>query len=192
MASRNKILNEELTNDPLGRGYAGMDDQQATDDLNTFYRSTAAIDSGEVLNFLLMQNTYQTDGQDTQDRAIWQRMLEVRALAQNAAVPGVPDSAVANPWGSNSIGNITEIRQIKTHQLVTYFTFVIQGDLDVQLEDSNFQNYLSGAQQAGCMSVDQMNALLGLGQNKQSRGQELDVGYPVLVGWVTSARALTK
>ena len=32
------ILNTELTTDPLGRGYAGMTAEQATDDLNTVYR----------------------------------------------------------------------------------------------------------------------------------------------------------
>ncbi len=32
-------LKDELANDPLGRGYAGMSDQGATDDLNTSYRT---------------------------------------------------------------------------------------------------------------------------------------------------------
>jgi len=33
------ILKNELTNDPLGRGYAGMTDAQAADNLNTVYRT---------------------------------------------------------------------------------------------------------------------------------------------------------
>jgi len=32
-------LKTELTTDPLGRGYAGMTDQEAADDLNTTYRT---------------------------------------------------------------------------------------------------------------------------------------------------------
>lgn len=32
--SRRQILKDETTNDPLGRGYAGMSDQQVADDLN--------------------------------------------------------------------------------------------------------------------------------------------------------------
>ena len=32
------VLNTELTTDPLTRGYAGMTDQQAADDINTVYR----------------------------------------------------------------------------------------------------------------------------------------------------------
>ena len=33
------ILSQELDADPLGRGYSGMDDAQAADDLNIEYRS---------------------------------------------------------------------------------------------------------------------------------------------------------
>lgn len=33
------ILNDELTADPLARGYSGLSDQEAADDLNTEYRS---------------------------------------------------------------------------------------------------------------------------------------------------------
>lgn len=32
-------IRDELLNDPLARGYAGMTDQQAADDLNTSYRT---------------------------------------------------------------------------------------------------------------------------------------------------------
>ena len=33
------VLKDELTNDPLVRGYAGMTDEEAADDLNTSYRT---------------------------------------------------------------------------------------------------------------------------------------------------------
>lgn len=32
------ILKDEIDNDPLGRGYAGMSDQEVSDDMNTEYR----------------------------------------------------------------------------------------------------------------------------------------------------------
>jgi len=43
-------LNAELTGDPLARGYAGMDDQQAADDINSVYRDIprAAMNGDEV------------------------------------------------------------------------------------------------------------------------------------------------
>lgn len=50
------ILKDELTNDPLGRGYSGMTDEEAADDLNTIYatdprtRSRVSMSATEVLN----------------------------------------------------------------------------------------------------------------------------------------------
>jgi hypothetical protein len=41
-----QALNTELTTDPLTRGYSGMTDQQAADDLNTVYRTR---DRGSML-----------------------------------------------------------------------------------------------------------------------------------------------
>lgn len=38
-SEQRQALVDELVNDPLGRGYTGMTDQQAADDLNTEYRS---------------------------------------------------------------------------------------------------------------------------------------------------------
>lgn len=45
-------LKDEVTNDPLGRGYAGMDDVAAADDLNTAYRTRnrATMTASEVYN----------------------------------------------------------------------------------------------------------------------------------------------
>lgn len=43
-------LYNELTTDPLARGYAGMNDQAAADDLNSTYRTRtrATLDSSEI------------------------------------------------------------------------------------------------------------------------------------------------
>lgn len=45
-------LRDELLNDPLARGYSGMDDQAASDDLNTVYRerNLTSMSSSEVYN----------------------------------------------------------------------------------------------------------------------------------------------
>ena len=138
----------------------------AATEWNTKNRENTSLDINLVLKFLLLDNTYKTDdGTDTQDRAIWQRMKEVVALADT------PTAAVANPWGSSSLGNITEIQQIKTHQLLSLFTLSAQGNLSVNLSDSNFKVYLAGAQAAGCMSTTQETNLLGL--NKISYANEV-------------------
>lgn len=141
-----------------------------------------ALAVSEILKFLLLDNTHKIDdGTDTQDRSIWQRMKEVVALADT------PSDAISNPWGSSSLGTITEIRQIKTHQLFDFFALSAQGNLSIDLTDSNFQVYLAGAQSAGCMSTAQETALLAL--NKQSHAQVK--GYPVIDPVdLTTARAL--
>ena len=110
-------------------------------------------------------------------------------MKEVVALSVTPSDAVANPWGSTSIGNITEIRQIKTHQLLEYFTLSAQGGLDVDLTDSNFQVYLAGAQTAGCMSEAQETALLAIGNSLQTRAAELELPT-VYARDVTEAKAL--
>ena len=179
-----QALKTEINTDPLTRGYSGMTDLQIADDLNDEYRPVDSVPIERILKFLLLDNTYKIDdGTDMQDRSIWQRMKEVVSLA------ATPTEALANPWGSASLGNITEIRQIKTHQLYEFFTLSAQGGLAVDLTDSNFKVYLSGAQSAGCMSEAQETAFLALGNDLQSRGHELGIGH-VYAFDVTEAKAL--
>ena len=180
---RLQVIRTELDTDPLSRGvaYTGTDVAAAID-LNTKYRPNE-IDIATLLKFLVLDNVHSTDGNDTQDRAIWQRMLEVRSLAV------VPSAAVANPWGSTAIGNVTEIRQVKTHQLVSWIELSAQGNLRINTADSNFQVYVAGAQAAGCMSTAQETALNALSDDQQTRGEELGVGR-VSETDVNRARAL--
>lgn len=154
----------------------------AATEWNAVNRTNTSLSSQVALKFLLLDNTYKVnDGTDTQDRSIWQRMKEVVALA------GTPTAAVANPWGSSSLGNITEIQQIKTHQLLEFFTLSAQGNLAIDLSNSNFKVYLAGAQSAGCMSTTQETALLNLNQISYAE----ENGFPVLNGThITYARSL--
>ncbi len=138
----------------------------------------------KIIKFLLMDNTHKTDSDDIQDRSIWQRMKEVVALTDTPTSP-----AIANPWGSTAVGTITEIQQIKTHQLLEFFKLSAQGNLSIDLTNSNFQSYVAGAQAAGCMSTSQETALLALGDNLQSRASEVNLGL-IRPGNVTHARAL--
>ena len=48
-------LADELSADPLGRGYAGMTDQQAADSLNALDRP-AAIESSDIVKLLAIRN----------------------------------------------------------------------------------------------------------------------------------------
>lgn len=179
-----EILKTELTTDPLVRGYAAMNNHEATDDLNLFNRP-AQVTIEVVLKFLNLDNVHSTDGSDTQDRSLWLRLKDVAALYDpNQA------SAVANPWGATTTGvpNITEIRVIKSLELLEHFTLAAQGGLALDLTDSNFAVYLAGAQTAGVMSTTQETALLALADNLETRGREIGFGT-VKAGHVAEARA---
>jgi|SaaInl4_150m_RNA_FD_contig_31_1614622_length_1707_multi_5_in_0_out_0_3 hypothetical protein len=177
-----KKLTDEIVGDPLLRGYSGMTDQALLDDGYTFYRPSPNITIQTAMDFLLMENTYKVgDGDDTQDRSIWQRMKEVVGMSTS------PSQAIANPWGSISLGNITEIQQVKVHQLHGFFTLSAQGNLPITLTDSNFKVYLAGAESAGCMSAAQKAAFLALADNLQTRWGEL--GLAPKLGQIERARA---
>lgn len=49
--NRRQILHDELTSDPLGRGYSGMVDQGVSDDLNSAYRTRTRnrIETWEII-----------------------------------------------------------------------------------------------------------------------------------------------
>ena len=50
------ILSDELTNDPLARGYAGMTDEEATTDLNTEYRDVNYPILIDAVNYAIREN----------------------------------------------------------------------------------------------------------------------------------------
>ena len=50
------IVSDELANDPLARGYAGMTDVEATDDLNTEYRDVNYPILLDAVNYAIREN----------------------------------------------------------------------------------------------------------------------------------------
>lgn len=65
------ILKDEIDNDPLGRGYAGMSDQEISDDMNTKYRevSVMSIPSEEIVAALVPLDILSLT--DAQLRNLW-------------------------------------------------------------------------------------------------------------------------
>ena len=80
------VLNQELINDPLGRVYSGMSDQEAADDLNTIVRdrNVASMSASEVL-----QNV---------DDAEYAALTDVK----KDALWGLLGMAALNPWGKEA------------------------------------------------------------------------------------------
>lgn len=175
-----KIAAVLLAGHPTTGAYSAVD-VTALAEINALNRpADVAIET--LLRFLSVENTHQTDGTDTQDRSLWQRMKEVVSLAI------VPFEAVANPWGSTEVGTITEIQQLKTHQLFDYLTLSAQGPLPIDMTNTEFQVFLSGAQAAGVMSEAQETAFIALADNLQSHAQEEGLGI-VRLGEIIEARA---
>lgn len=98
-------LRDELLNDPLGRGYAGMSDQAAADDLNTAYRTRQreTMDSAEIYeNIDISEFQAKTDAQKVYVRDILGLGANVRIGASSKArmvmvsVFGGGSSTIAN------------------------------------------------------------------------------------------------
>ena len=94
-------IKDELDTDTLGRGYSGMTDVQATDDLNTQYRTRvkALVSGAEAFQ---VTDPAEFDGLAAQaDRAEWLSMCAIDSL--NPA-NGTPAAAVATRiFGGGSV-----------------------------------------------------------------------------------------
>jgi hypothetical protein len=108
VANRLLVLQEELVNDPLGRGYAGMDDQQAADDLNTEYREQNITEMQATIVINAVDKAEFNALTDVEQRLVWD----------------ILHMGVVNPWGieadlfvgifgvgSNTITNLQAIRK---------------------------------------------------------------------------------
>jgi hypothetical protein len=60
-------LNTELITDPLGRGYSGMTDEEATDDLNTEYRDVNYPILIDLINQSIRDNGKWTEFRESAD-----------------------------------------------------------------------------------------------------------------------------
>jgi len=127
-------------------------------------------DVSTLFNYMLMQKTHSTDGNDGQARSLWIRIKEV------AAMEFTETGSQPNPWGSTAIGVITEIQWVKCKTLLEYFTLASQGNLPLSLKDSNFAVFLGGAVSAGCMTEAHKDEIIALSDNKTSHSAIIGVG----------------
>ncbi len=73
-----QILADEITNDPLGRGYSGMDDSQVAVDMNTKYRSrnrtsmsgSEIWDNTDPAEFAALEDGADTSGKSERNRKL--------------------------------------------------------------------------------------------------------------------------
>ena len=176
-------LADELTAGHPDTGAYNADDALAAAEINAVNRpNTVSIDA--VLSFLVMEKSFRTnDGTDTFSRSVWARMQDVDALAVTPIASG------SSPWGSTSIPNIAIINQVRVKALLAFLELSAQGNLQIDFNNTKFDNYLTGAVAAGCMSQAQSNQLKALSDDLQSRAAEVGLGH-VRVGHVQQARVI--
>lgn len=174
------ILKAELEpNDPLGRGYAGMDDEAAAVDLNTVYRD-GPHDTGALLQYLTLER-FRTG-------TLYGRLRLVahsRPVKDDAAwtIPPLPLGA------SDADVAITQQHIAAAASLLRYVD--TDSALAVTLLDSRITSILSNltANGGGCGAIGSgdKTAIEALSTGVQSRATELGVGV-VYPGHIQTAR----
>lgn len=172
------IIGAELTNDPLGRGYAGMGDAEAkAADMNTKYRN-GPHDPGILLQYLTLER-FRTG-------TLYGRLRMVagsRPVKDGAAwtIPPVPlgvgDADVA----------LTQQHVASAASLLRYVD--TDSDLVVTLLDSRITSILNNlANGGGCEAIGggDKAAIEAMSTGVQTRGRELGVGV-VTVGDIQTA-----
>lgn len=169
------ILSDELLNDPLGRGYAGMTDQQAADDLNTKYRDKNA-NIGDIIDYLSKTRTQTNQGSDTVPLIILGRLA---LCAEQTTVPVDPFATA----GTKKIDNVLELTSIKAF----YSLLKLSASLNINMIDTEIQTMLNNCINGGVFNTAHRDALIAMSQNQITRVEELGLGR-VRVGEVTAAR----
>ena len=170
------ILSNELTTDPLVRGYSLMTDQEAADDLNTSYRDAPANPS-VILDYMMKT--------EFRNSTIYGRVGVIARLNPNA-VTG--DFGVA-PTGAVGAAVAIDWRMVAAAKALIRLTSDQGGSISTPLTNTELTNILTemDTTNAEVMSIAQRDAIIALSQNQQSRGSELGIGF-VREGDVIQAR----
>ena len=169
------ILSDELTNDPLARGYGAMTDQEAADDLNLIYRE--APDGGAILEYLVLE-AYRQGG-------LYGR---IRMVANSRPVKdGNSWSIPPVPFGVSD-ADVT----IGQSHITSASAFLRYTEPDfhiaVPITEARLGTILDKLTACDAIGPNDKAALAALADNQQSRGSELGIGH-VKTGHVQQARA---
>lgn len=160
-------LKDELTVDPLGRGYSGMSDQQVVDDLALVNRNAPAA-AETIRSYCLLEEKGGTN--------IWGRI-------QIVAESSVGD----DPIGESVVLTLDHIAAAKAFMEA----IANSSSFSFDLSDTRFDRILSSlAAGQGCKAIAAADktAIQNFSINQQSRATELGLGT-VRVGTVQQARA---
>lgn len=168
-------LADELTNDPLTRGYAGMTDEAAAADLNTAYREGVGS-MAAVRKYMALETSRTNSGTDTTAISIMARLHKAAALTPSGATQ-------TDPWGATANVSDPEIAAcVALRELIKDDLF------ELAFSDARFDALLEGAKDGNVMKAADVTAIKALTVNTLTRGQELGLGV-VKAGHVQAARA---
>ncbi len=172
----NQVLKDELTLDPLARGYAGMTDADAADNLNLVNRDAPANPSA------ILDYTMQTEFRNA---SIYGRVALVAALEADPATGDYGNAQTGPAAATVAI----DVRQAASARAFIRLTSDAVGAISTPLTNTQLTNLLTelDTNNSACMSISQRDAIIALSQNQQSRATELGLGR-VREGHVMEAR----
>ena len=172
----------ELSTDPLGRGYSGMTDQQAADDLNTLYRDAPAP-PGALFNYLITE-TARDAASEPVASTLYGRLLRV----DEAGSAGIGQETFVGQQTPGPFSNLTAQGLDACRAMIAIADQDRLGSLTQIMTEATFVQLLTWIEDVGVWKPADSLAIQGLSQNQQSRAQELEMSI-VKAAHVAEARA---
>lgn len=162
-------LKTELTDDPLTRGYSGMSDQAAADDLNTAYRDAVA-DDGALFNYLAKETA-----KDHSSEPIASHILGRLYRVDEAGAAGIGAETFVGSETPGPFSNLTAEGLDACRTLLQTARGDRLASLSQVMTEAKFVTLLELVKDTGVMKPADVTAIKALSQNKQTRAVELRI-----------------
>lgn len=159
----------ELTDNPEGRGYDAMTDEQVKDDLNE-QRYEGDVNINDLHTYIIYEKYRTNTGTDTGPANIIGR-INILAAA----------SPETDPFG---VGSNVTVREVAAANAFKCYMETGAGVLFSDTRMDDILNILQGI----CFNAADKTAITALGNNKRSRGMIIEATARVRTGWVQAAR----
>ena len=167
MANDLTTIKTELDTDPLVRGYSGMSDKAAADDMNTIYRPGNAA-AGALFNYLAKE-TAKDHSSEVAATHILGRLIRVN----DAGKAGVGDETFLTTETPGPFTNLTGAGLDACRTLLAVAEQDRLASLVQVMSETKFVDLLNAVKDAGVMKPADVTAIQALSDNKQSRASEL-------------------
>ena len=167
-------LNAELTTDPLVRGYAGMGNAAAADDLNTFYRQGPAAE-GALYNYLAKE-TARDHSSEPVPTHILGRLHRVISAFNRLGDAAIGTEIFVGAETPGPFSNLTAEGLDACHVLLETALSDRLGSLIQDMNEQKFSDMLDFVVGTGVMKPGDATSIKALSDNRQTRAQELGFG----------------